>query len=166
MTSRVHLKNPNACTNEERGEFARLIRQGFPAAQNLEARIRAARWLAFYYAADGELGAIAALKAPGEEERGEVFRGAEASAGAAEYEFDLGWVFVAPAYRRSGVASSLCRSLLTRVPAVPVFARTRTDNVPMQKVLRAHGFVRHGQPHLRRDEELVLFLRPDPVAKT
>jgi ribosomal protein S18 acetylase RimI-like enzyme len=157
----ARLKEPMACTESERREFARLVREGFEGSdEGLDGRIRDASCLAFHYAAGGTLAAIAGLKAPREGYRDDLFKKAEAEVNAGDYKLELGWVFVVPAYRERGIGEGLCRTLLARVPGVCVFATTRPNNVLMIKILDALGFVRVGRPYPRRGEELVLFLRP------
>lgn len=160
MNGTTHFKEPIACTEGERREFARLVRQGFEvAAEGLDDRIRDAKWLAFYYAAGDTLAAVAALKAPSEWYRDDVFKKAGAPVSPADYKLELGWVFVVPAHRGNLIAEGLCQRLLTRVPTSRVFATTRPNNVSMIRILLALGFARAGKPYPRRHEELVLFLR-------
>ena len=161
MNGTAYLKKPTACTEEERREFARLVRKGFAGSDDgLDGRIRDAKWLAFYYMAGDTLAAIAGLKVPREPYRDDVFnRVADASITAADYTLELGWVFVVPAYRGNRIAGSLCQQLLARVPRSRVFATTRTDNIVMMRILLSLGFTRVGRPYPRRGEELVLFLR-------
>lgn len=155
-----HLKEPHACTENERREFARLVRQGFASAdERLEGRIRDAKSLAFHYGGDDELLAVAALKSPAEEYRDDVFRNAGVHVSSADYEHELGWVFVVPACRGNRIAETLCRRLVASVPGSCVFATTRPDNVSMIRILLALDFVRTGKPYPHRDEVLVLFLR-------
>lgn len=157
MKGTVHLEEPTACTEGERREFARLVRQGFPAAENLESRIREARWLALYYAPDESLAAVAALKAPGDRYRDDVFKKAGATISPDDYKLELGWVFVAPAHRGSRMGERLCEQLLARVGGSFVFATTGPNNVRMIRILRALGFAPIGRPYPRRDEQLALF---------
>lgn len=160
MSGTTHFKEPIACSEIERREFARLVREGFRGSdESLDSRIRDARWLAFHYAAGGPLTAIAGLKAPGERYRDAVFKKAHAPVSPATYKLELGWVFVVPPYRGNRIGESLCRALLERVPSTSVFAMTRTNNLSMIRILRALGFARAGKPYARRDEELALFLR-------
>lgn len=159
MNATTHLKEPLTCTEGERREFARLVRQGFEGARSLERRILDARWLGFQYAAGDALAAVAALKAPGERYRDEVFEKADARVSPVGYELELGWVFVLPAHRGNRIAESLCRRLLERVPTSRVFATTRPDNAAMIRILLALGFAQVGEPYPRRDEQLSLFLR-------
>ncbi len=160
MNGTARLEEPIACTERERRAFARLVRQGFRGSdERLPGRIRNAKWLAFHYAVGDTLAAIAALKVPTARCRDEVFEKAEAGVSAADYQLELGWVFVLPGYRGKRVAARLCRELLARVPRSRVFATTRPSNTAMISILRALGFVRVGKPFPRRDEELLLFLR-------
>ncbi len=159
MSGTALLKEPVACSDAERQEFARLVRQGFPAARALERRIRDAQCLAFYHTAGGSLVAVAAIKAPGERYRRDVFAQADAPVTPADHPLELGWVFVVPDYRRTGIAEALCRALLARAPTSSLFATTRPGNEFMIRILSALGFARVGKPYPRRDEELVLFVR-------
>lgn len=126
----------------------------------LEDRIQAANWLGFHYASGQALAAIAALKGPSPRHREYVFQKAAAGVSPADYEHELGWVFVVPDHRGRGIAGSLCRDLMSRVPASFVFATTRPDNESMKKILGELGFAPVGRPYDRRDEQLVLYLRP------
>lgn len=166
VKDRTYLKNPITCTDGERREFERLVRQGFEGSdEGLPGRIRAARWLAFHYAADDTLAAIAGLKAPDAQYRDQVFAKAASSVSPTDYELELGWVFVCPAHRGNRIGASLCRVLLAQQPESGVFATTRPDNGAMIKILGALGFVQAGKPypHVRRNEDLALFLRSAPV---
>ena len=163
MNGTAHFKEPTACTEGERREFARLVRQGFDGSdEGLEGRIRDAKWLAFHYAAGDTLAAVAGLKAPSERYRDDVFKQADARVSSADYKLELGWVFVVPAHRGNRIAESLCQQLLARVPTSYVFATTRPNNSSMIRILLALGFARAGKPYPRRNEELVLFLQSQP----
>ncbi len=164
LNGTARFGQPMACTEGERRAFARLVRQGFESAdEGLDGRIREAKCLAFYYAAADTLGAIAALKAPDADYRADVFRQAQAPVNADDYALELGWVFVVPAHRGNRIAEGLCRQLLARVPRSPVFATTRPNNISMIRILLALDFARVGKPYPRREEELVLYLRPRPT---
>ena len=165
----TYVKKPIACTDAERREFERLVRQGFAGSdEGLPGRIRDAQWLAFHYAADDTLAAIAGLKAPGEQYRDEVFQQSAGGVRPVDHELELGWVFVLPTHRGNRIGARLCRMLLAREPESGVFATTRPDNDVMIKILGALGFSQTGKPypHARRNEDLVLFLRSAPVEGT
>jgi GNAT superfamily N-acetyltransferase len=160
LTGATHVKEPTACNEGECRDFARLVRQGFAGSdESLNDRIQRAHRLAFYYATGDRLAAVAALKAPGERYRGDVFEKADVAVSPNDYEFELGWVYVVPAHRGKQVAEDLCRQLLACVPASHVFATTRTGNALMIRILLSLGFERVGKPYSRRNEELIVFLR-------
>jgi len=160
VAGNMHTKESLTCTEGARREFARLVRQGFATAnEGLDSRLRDAKWLAFYYAPGDTLEAVAALKAPTQRYREEIFKKAGAAVNPADYPLELGWVFVVPAHRGNRIAERLCRQLVERVPTSAVFATTRTDNASMMRILVALGFTRVGTPYPWRNEELVLFLR-------
>jgi len=155
----VQCREPAACSEAERQAFSRAVRQGFPAARDLDRRVRAARWLGFHYAPGDALTAVAALKVPSARYRRTVFRRAGSPISPANCELELGWVFVAPEQRGRGVAVELCRLLLDRAPTTAVFATTRPSSHSMIAILRGLGFARVGRPFPRRGEQLSLFVR-------
>jgi len=160
MKSSIVLRPPNDTVAEQREDFARLVRTGFrTAGANLNARIRAAKCLAFRYSPSGELSAIAALKVPDDEYRNAVFKMADSPASYADYPVELGWVYVVPADRRKQVATELCGQLLLRATGDFVFATTRSDNAAMRRILRACAFAEVGKPFMHRGEQLRLYLR-------
>jgi len=157
------LKTPRACTEVERQEFARLVREGFDGSdETLPERIRDSKSLTFYYAEDGTLAAVAALKAPPDGYRDRIFENAGSSATFMEFRYELGWVFVVPNHRGFGIATDLCRMLLAGGPASPVFATTRPDNLPMIRILLSVGFSQAGHPFSLGVKDLVLFLQSQP----
>ena len=157
----LRIKEPAACSESEREEFAHLVREGFRGSdESLPGRIERSRSLAFYYGADESLGAIAGLKSPGDGHRRRVFEKASLSASPDAFAVELGWVYVTPPSRRRGVAGKLCRGLLASASGEGVFATTRPDNAPMIHLLRTLGFERAGRPFSRRDELLSVYLRP------
>jgi len=160
LNGAIHIKEPASCTAGEIQDFARLVREGFRGSdEGLLRRIESARLLAFHYAIDGSLSAVAALKMPGDRQRDDVFEKASVSVGSAGYQVELGWVYVVPSHRGSRLSEDLCGQLLAGDSGVGVYATTRSNNVTMIDVLRTLGFERVGDPYPHRGEELVVFLR-------
>jgi ribosomal protein S18 acetylase RimI-like enzyme len=126
----------------------------------LNARICAAKCLAFHYSPGGELTAIAALKAPGDQYRHDVFAIAGSPVSYTDVQTELGWIYVDPAFRRKQIATMLCEQLLLRTTGNFVFATTRSDNTAMRRILRACAFAEVGKPYMHRGEQLSLYLRP------
>jgi len=157
----LRCRPPAGCSDEELRWFEARVREGFAGSdEGLPGRVRAAALLAFCGPAGVQPTAIAGLKAPSDAYRTAVFD--QAAAGAADFPFELGWIYVVPERRGKGTATTLCRELLARAPGEGVFATTRPDNRPMIHILVALGFAPAGHPytHVRRDELMRLFLRP------
>lgn len=164
MKGTTHFKPPTKCSEGELRKFEHLVRQGFEGSDDsLPIRIHEAKQLAFYYAAENALAAIAALKAPNKLYRDDVFKKANALVDPADYILELGWVFVLPDHRGSQIAERLCQQLLKRNPNSFVFATTRPNNKSMIRILHALGFVQEGIPFPRRKEELILYLLSQPT---
>lgn len=161
MNGTTYIKEPDACTPHELEAFERLVRLAFDGSdESLPGRIRQARLLAFHYAGDGTLVAVAGLKAPTQTDREAVFAAARTTEDPAPCELELGWVHVAPSHRLQGLGRQLCHRLIRNWMGRDIFATTRTDNVRMAGILGELGFRRTGLPFARRDEEMVLYLRP------
>jgi len=160
LNGTTRLKAPSECSDQERREFERLVRQGFDGSdEGLDGRIRDAECLAFYYGSEDTLTGIAGLKAPDKAHRARVFTKARLDADPSGFPRELGWVFVEPAHREQGIANRLCRELLSCAGSSGVFATTREDNELMMGILVVLGFQRAGSPYPRRNGEFVMFLR-------
>ena len=136
------------------------MRVGFDGSDaGLPDRIRRARKLAFYYVGDRTVAAIAGLKVPGSRYRAETFASAKADADPADFELELGWVFVEPAHRGARIARVLCERLVAGAPELALLATTRENNRTMRRILAGLEFEHAGRPYPRNDEQLVLYLR-------
>jgi GNAT superfamily N-acetyltransferase len=156
----VILKAPGDCSDQELERYEELVRQGDEVVSHgLSERIRQAAVLTFAFHGD-RLVAVAALKRPTDSYRVGVFR----KAGEALPELgalELGWIFVLPDCRGRGLAGRVLAATLDASGGAGVFATTRSDNGPMQKVLEGRRFVRLGQGYksTRGGYELNLFFR-------
>jgi GNAT superfamily N-acetyltransferase len=161
----VVLKRPPSCDPAELAAFETLVREsGEVAERGLPVRIRAAACLAFYYAPQGDLAAIAALKVPRKSYRDRVFRAARTRRRPDAYPLELGWFFVRPAHRGRRMSQRLAAPLLEQERDRAVFATARIGNSAMLKVLSSLGFERTGTPYphdgTRPKDALVLLVRP------
>jgi ribosomal protein S18 acetylase RimI-like enzyme len=154
------LKKPVACTEQELENFAQLVREGFDGSDSgLRARMQRAMQLALHHEPNVGLTAIAGLKSPAADQVRAIFETAGVDADPSDYDIELGWVYVAPEFRRKGIARGLCRKLLNRVGAAPLFATTRVENSPMKGLLDQLGFRSSGGPYPRRQQMFEAFLR-------
>lgn len=156
----ITAQKPSECTEAELQDFLSLILAGGEvSAQGLEARIKKAEALIFL-AHDNCLKGIAAVKNPEAIYKNDVFKKAHATAEACAFPFELGWVFVLPSSRGSGLSHKLVKAALSIACCQRIFATSRSDNAPMHNVLKTHGFSCHGEEYAstRGDHKLVLFV--------
>lgn len=160
-TEVIAAKKPNECSAAELQDFVALVLAGGEVtAVGLEARIKKAERLLFL-AQDNCLKGIAAVKNPEKNYKEGVFQKAHAPVKANQFLFELGWVFVLPSSRGAGLSHKLVEAALSVTSGQAIFATSRADNAPMQKVLKAHGFSCHGKTYVssRGNQQLVLFVR-------
>lgn len=159
--SRVITKAPTDCSPEELAAFATLAREsGEVTGDGLEGRIAGAHRLTFYYDSKTAVG-IAGIKKPLASYREKVARKSSVSLAAAEWRYELGWVFVTPWARKAGIGKALLKAALEGIPD-GIFATSRTDNAGMHATFRHFGFVPAGlaYPSTDRPEtNLQVFLR-------
>ena len=156
----IVVKKPGDCSVAELQAFAGLILAGGEVmAVGLDARIKKAEALVFLLQNDCLKG-IAAVKNPERNYKSGVFQKAKASVQANEFPFELGWVFVHPSSRGAGFAHKLVQATLGATGGRAIFATSRSDNIPMHKVLNAHGLSKNGVEYVstRGNKKLVLFV--------
>ena len=160
-TEVITVKRPNECSKAELQDFAAFVCAGGEViSAGLEARIKKAEVLVFL-SHEGCLKGIAAVKKPELSYQNKVFQKAHATAQSSEFSFELGWVYVLPSSRGVGFSRKLVKAALAATHGWPIFATSRSDNIPMHKVLKAQGFLCHGKSYAsaRGNHELVLFIR-------
>lgn len=156
----VTKKRPSECSETELLDFASLVLAGGEVtADGLNDRIKKAEVLIFL-AQDNYLKGIAAVKNPEVNYKNGVFKKASATVPASAFPFELGWVFVLPSSRGAGYSHKLVKAAVGVTSSQGIFATSRTDNAPMRKVLKAHGFSCHGEAYAsnRGTHKLVLFV--------
>lgn len=156
----ITAKKPNDCSKAELENFKAFVLEGGEvSADGLETRIKKAESLLFL-TQDGSLTGIAAVKNPERKYKQKVFKKAQANIEANQFLFELGWVFVLPSSRGAGFSHRLVEDALSVVSGQPIFATSRLNNMPMHRVLEAHGFFRHGKGYASRrsNQQVVLFI--------
>ena len=155
------VKSPAEFSNAEMGFFIACVRAGGEVSiQGLAERIRNAAALVFAKAQGGFVG-VAALKRPLSSYRNSVSSRCGVSLPAAEFPFELGWVFVSPEARSRGISLLLSEAALSQSGGAGVFATSRTDNIAMHRSLTKLGFSPAGNtyPSGRAKHLLQAFVR-------
>ena len=138
------VKTFRDCSAPERAAFIAFVRAGGEVSmQGLVERISSAPALVFARI-DGELVGVAALKQPQASYRRRVSSESAVPLPAAEFPYELGWLYVSPEARRKGLSLSLSQAALTSSAGAGVFATSRTENVAMHRSLTKLGFVPAG----------------------
>jgi RimJ/RimL family protein N-acetyltransferase len=156
----LFVKTPQACTSAELRACVDLIASGGEVqTYGLAARVQQAALLSFlrYH---GAVVGVAALKHPDEGYRDSVFdkAGVEHSE---QFRLELGWLFVAPAFRGQGYSEHLIRAVLQHANG-PVFATSAANNVAVQRINQHVGLRPTGRPYTGHNGRwLVLFTMND-----
>jgi predicted GNAT family N-acyltransferase len=159
---RLITREPENCDEKEFGDFVSLVMAGGEVApRGLEARVRRARQLIFFYTGQC-LSAVAALKQPRDAYRKSVNRGAHIELDKKTYPFELGWVFVMPSARGRKYSIDLTRAAIEAAAGKGIFATSRVGNHAMHAALKACGFLAIGEAYSssRGVYKLQVFVRP------
>lgn len=155
------VNSPGDCSNVEIGAFIAFVRAGSEVSiRGLVEHIRGAAALVFARV-DGLLVGVAALKHPQASYRRRVSSESGAQLAAADFPFELGWVYVLPEARENGFSLLLSRAALAESKGAGVFATSRTDNIAMHSTLAKVGFVATGNAFVSRrgKHSLQVFIR-------
>jgi predicted GNAT family N-acyltransferase len=158
------VKSPQQCTSIEIGAFIAFVRAGGEVViQGLSERIRSAAALVFVRN-EGLVVGIAALKNPNASYRRRVSIESSVPLADTDFPYELGWVFVSPEHRGSGLSLLLSQTALSESKGSGAFATARTDNVAMHKQLLKLGFVAVGNPYTsgRSKHSLQVFTKSAP----
>jgi RimJ/RimL family protein N-acetyltransferase len=134
--------------------------------EGLSARICKASVLLFLTGEQHQLCGISAIKRPAHNYRDRVFAKAKASVRPEDFKIELGWVFLRQEYRGRGLGASLVSGIIAHATG-SIYATTRSDNTPMQQLLKQNGFTNEGSPYHGADKQktLLLFVKSPSLRK-
>jgi predicted GNAT family N-acyltransferase len=137
-----------------------VLTSGEVSAKTLSKLIPVALSLAFAKI-DDDVVAVAALKRPNQSYRTKVFTKAKSTSNPANYQFELGWVFVSPAARGKRLASKLVETLVCSLNGASAYATSRVDNEYMHSALARCAFHPVGNSYTSQlnEPEIQLFIR-------
>lgn len=148
-------------TPKEINEFKALVTsEGRVNADTLDGLLGHAKRLVLLFDIDGIIG-TAAIKAPNDHYRGNVFRKASLIGSEAGYPSELGWVVVHPDHRGKGYSRRLVEEALANL-GEGVYATSQDRDHAMHHTLERCGFRKSGDPYQSRenpDSKILLFLR-------
>jgi len=152
------VKEPPKCSKKELENFYQLVLRGEQVENSgLRNRIKRAKLLAFHYEEKNLVG-IASLKRPNKTYKKKVFIEAGVSEESDKYNLEVGWAFTMDEYRGKGICCGLIQKIVDASGSQNIFATTRTDNLPMQRILEKNGFQKIGKPYPGRTKKYYLQL--------
>jgi RimJ/RimL family protein N-acetyltransferase len=157
----ILVRPPKAFSNLELEQFVEIVERGGEVANGVAGRAKRAFQLGFI-ACDGKIVGTAALKRPTESYKQKVFKKAKSELDPAQYEFEIGWIYLEVPHRGKGQMTRLLDALLRQTDLKPLFATTRVSNEIMREMLeqlrfQADGFEYASDSDL--DSNLKLFVR-------
>jgi ribosomal protein S18 acetylase RimI-like enzyme len=156
----IETSAPSACDAPVLAEFQVLVLEGGEVDPNtLPALVQRALALAFVRSGDSLVG-VGGIKRPNPSYRSKVFKCAHAKLNPADFEFELGWIYVRPSAQGNRLATRLVLELMPSLGGAAVYATSRTNNGRMHSSLIRGGFREEGTPYpsKRNEPEIQLFV--------
>ena len=144
--SRIRVEPSSAYTPEELEQIAELIAQGGEVNMSLVHQNLSRSPMIASADVNGHMVGAVVLKVPNAQYRQRVFVKAGVPEQERNYNLEVGYAFVAPGHRASGVSVRLLGAMRNRMPA-QVFATTREQNTAINTLLRFAGFRVTGRPY-------------------
>ncbi len=157
----THFTRPADADPDVIDALFRLIASGGQVRTGgLRSRLLASAMLG-YIVVDSAVVAAAAIKRPHDTSLTNAFLKAASPLAYADFGFELGYIIVAPEFRRRGFALLLCRELCLRFRAHNLYATARVGNDAAQSLLGTLSFVESGTPfrNSRGIDDLRLYVR-------
>jgi len=156
----IYSQPPSQCSDSELNEFEALVLEGGEViADGLQQRIKKAEELLF--AKDNVLIGVGAIKRPYDSYKNNVFKKSGVPELAANYYYELGWIYTSLSSRGKGVGRKIMEAILNSVGNSSCFATTREDNDAMHYLFGQYSFEKLGNSYKSDNAaySLVLYAR-------
>lgn len=144
---------PEDCSDAERECFFGLVVEGGEVGGAVLATNIAEARILVMLINDGMVCGIAALKRPRQSYRDKTSAKSEVDLDETSLPYELGYVYVQPAFQGQGQSHRLVAAALNHSDGVGVFATVRMDNDRMHATLKKAGFVAAGATYPGRHEQ-------------
>jgi RimJ/RimL family protein N-acetyltransferase len=152
----IQIKSPGACSPKELRDFKYFVSAGGEASTNrFDSRIQ--NCLKLFFAGKEKTIGVCGIKRPDPNYINNVFGKAGISCPGEKINFEFGWLYVSPSFRKTGVGGSLIRAALAIV-GEGCFATTRATNITMHALLLRNGFMQQGNNYKSGNGEYFLSL--------
>lgn len=158
--NKVVAVRPSSLSPQQLDAIGNFISQGGEvSAPNALAGVKRAELLGYATNEQGNIIAVSVLKTPLDSYKTKVFTAAGYPNLAQQYQYEKGYSYTDPNYRRQGLNSSIWAKLSQH--GGKLFATTRSDNIASKNNLSAQGFTQLGEPWAssRGDYTLELWVR-------
>lgn len=158
---KLEIKKYSDLSEPERVQIINLILKGDEVnSATLPNRLSESALIA-YFIDSNKIMATATIKMPLDSYKTKVFYDSNSNLSISDYIYELGYVMVDENCRGGKLASRLCRELTKIFLSQNLFATTRVDNVPMQKILKNNYFSEIGimYPNRTNTTFLKLFIK-------
>lgn len=143
--NKVVAVRPNQLSSQQLTAVANFISQGGEvSAANAVAGVQRAQLIGYATDEQGKIIAVSALKTPLDSYKNKVFTAAGLPNLAQQYQYEKGYSYTDPGYRRQGLNRAIWEKLANS--GGQLFATTRSDNTASKANLVAQGFSQLGRP--------------------
>ncbi len=156
------MKKPSELSEKQIAQIVALINRGGEVSDGVQGRISRSNLIGLILFDSHPVG-VAAIKRPLKSYKTSVFSKSISPIDSAEYQLELGWIFLKENHRQKGLMTPLLEGMLESISGSSVFATTRTSNVVMMELLKQFGFEHSGKPYAsiqHPDEKISLYLKP------
>lgn len=141
----VEVLSPYDCTDKQLKQFESLVLEGGQVQHTgLRTRIQQCKFLAFYYATNGHLVAIAAIKKPSQQYIQKIKSLAQPEEPWQEPTYELGYSYTQKSMQGKGINKALLHALMKQMHYTQEKIFATTGHEGMKKNLRAAGFFHRG----------------------
>jgi ribosomal protein S18 acetylase RimI-like enzyme len=157
----VYFKKPDELDSETFEAIYLLIAQGGEVNNSTLREHLLDTVIIGYITVNGKVVASAAVKKSEDDYYDNVFLKAHSRLKYEDFQFQMGYLMVAPAFRRRGFASLLVKNRCELFKSDNLYATVRLNNRAAQSILINNGFEQSGRPFKNRTatEDLVLFVK-------
>ena len=135
---------PNQLSSQQLTTIGNFIAQGGEvSANNALAGVQRAQLIGYATNDEGKIIAVSALKTPLDSYKNKVFTAAGLPNLARQYQYEKGYSYTDPMYRRQGLNRAIWEKLADS--GSRLFATTRSDNLASKNNLVAQGFSQLGR---------------------
>ncbi len=158
---KIIVKEPLQCTESEIDKFHELVLKGRKVDPNgLLNRIRNCEFLAFCYLKDNIIG-ISAIKKPSDTYIERVINSTKIQRQPQELNFEIGYSFTEPDFRRNGISKTLKECLLNAMKSRSGIIFSTTAIKSSQTFLIEQGFEQKGEAYDGDNDKGIMYLEKE-----